>query len=54
MGSATGLKGGTPHLLYPTTKGGMVNMTRDGGASCKDGVRENCACLEWCIGPLRW
>ncbi|KAK5173755.1 uncharacterized protein LTR77_002436 [Saxophila tyrrhenica] len=28
MGSVAGLKGGTPHLLYPTSKGAVVNMTR--------------------------
>lgn len=27
MGDVAGLKGGTPHLLYPTSKGAVVNMT---------------------------
>jgi NAD(P)-dependent dehydrogenase (short-subunit alcohol dehydrogenase family) len=28
MGSVAGLQGGTPSLLYPTSKGAVVNMTR--------------------------
>lgn len=45
MGSVAGLKGGTPHLLYPTTKGAIVNMTRTMAAHhAKDGIRVNCVC----------
>ena len=45
MGSVAGLKGGTPHLLYPTTKGAVVNMTRAMAAHhAKDGIRVNCVC----------
>ncbi|KAJ5506763.1 Short-chain dehydrogenase/reductase SDR [Penicillium expansum] len=43
MGSVAGLKGGTPHLLYPTAKGAIVNMTRAMAAHhSPDGIRVNC------------
>lgn len=45
MGSVAGLKGGTPHLLYPTSKGAIVNMTRAMAAHhSPHGVRVNCVC----------
>lgn len=45
MGSVAGLRGGTPHLLYPTSKGAVVNMTRAMAAHhAKDGIRVNCVC----------
>jgi NAD(P)-dependent dehydrogenase (short-subunit alcohol dehydrogenase family) len=45
MGSVAGLKGGTPHLLYPTSKGAVVNMTRAMAAHhAVDGIRVNCVC----------
>lgn len=45
MGSVAGLKGGTPHLLYPTSKGAVVNMTRAMAAHhAGDGIRVNCVC----------
>ena len=45
MGSVAGLKGGTPHLLYPTSKGAVVNMTREMAAHhATDGIRVNCVC----------
>jgi len=45
MGSVAGLKGGTPHLLYPTSKGAVVNMTRAMSAHhAKAGIRVNCVC----------
>lgn len=45
MGSVAGLKGGTPHLLYPTAKGAIVNMTRAMAAHhAADGIRVNCVC----------
>lgn len=45
MGSVAGLKGGTPHLLYPTSKGAVVNMTRAMAAQhAAAGVRVNCVC----------
>lgn len=45
MGSVAGLKGGTPHLLYPTAKGAVVNLTRAMAAHhAPDGIRVNCVC----------
>jgi NAD(P)-dependent dehydrogenase (short-subunit alcohol dehydrogenase family) len=45
MGSVAGLKGGTPHLLYPTSKGAVVNMTRAMAAHhAHQGIRVNCVC----------
>jgi NAD(P)-dependent dehydrogenase (short-subunit alcohol dehydrogenase family) len=45
MGSVAGMKGGTPHLLYPTSKGAVVNMTRAMSAHhAADGIRVNCVC----------
>ena len=45
MGSVAGLKGGTPHLLYPTSKGAVVNMTRAMAAHyASAGIRVNCVC----------
>lgn len=50
MGSVAGLKGGTPHLLYPTSKGAVVNMTRAMAAHhAQDGIRVNCVCPGVCI-----
>jgi NAD(P)-dependent dehydrogenase (short-subunit alcohol dehydrogenase family) len=50
MGSVAGLKGGTPHLLYPTSKGAIVNMTRAMAAHhAEDGIRVNCVCPGVCI-----
>lgn len=38
-------QGGTPHLLYPTSKGAVVNMTRAMAAHHgEDGIRVNCVC----------
>jgi len=45
LGSVAGLQGGTPHLLYPTSKGAVVNMTRAMAVQhAADGVRVNCVC----------
>lgn len=45
MGSVAGLKGGTPHLLYPTAKGAVVNLTRAMAAHhAPAGIRVNCVC----------
>lgn len=45
MSSVAGLKGGTPHLLYPTAKGAIVNMTRAMAAHhAIEGIRVNCVC----------
>lgn len=56
MGSVAGLKGGTPHLLYPTSKGAIVNMTRAMAAHhAADGIRVNCVCpgVSWLDGGRR-
>jgi NAD(P)-dependent dehydrogenase (short-subunit alcohol dehydrogenase family) len=43
IGSITGLHGGHPNLLYPTTKGAIINLTRTlAGQLGKDGIRVNC------------
>lgn len=53
MGSVAGLRGGTPHLLYPTSKGAVVNMTRAMAAHhAKSGIRVNCVCPGVCQLPL--
>lgn len=45
MGSVAGLQGGTPSLLYPTSKGAVVNMTRAMAAHhARDSIRINCVC----------
>jgi NAD(P)-dependent dehydrogenase (short-subunit alcohol dehydrogenase family) len=45
MGSVAGLLGGTPNLLYPTSKGAIVNMTRAMAANhAEDRIRVNCVC----------
>jgi NAD(P)-dependent dehydrogenase (short-subunit alcohol dehydrogenase family) len=49
MGSVAGLKGGTPHLLYPTSKGAVVNMTRAMAAHhAAQSIRVNCVCPGVC------
>ena len=45
IASVNGIRGGSPDIFYPTTKGAIVNMTRamaahHGGA----GIRVNCVC----------
>lgn len=53
LSSVAGLKGGTPHLSYPTTKGAIVNMTRAMAAHhAQDGVRVNCVCPG--VGEIRF
>lgn len=45
LGSVAGLRGGTPSLFYPTSKGAVINMTRAMASQhAKDGVRVNCVC----------
>ncbi|KAI9044806.1 SDR family NAD(P)-dependent oxidoreductase [Aspergillus affinis] len=53
MGSVAGLRGGTPHLLYPTSKGAIVNMTRAMAAHhASDGIRVNCVCPGMVYTPM--
>ncbi|PSN60214.1 NAD(P)-binding protein [Corynespora cassiicola Philippines] len=55
MGSVAGLKGGTPHLLYPTSKGAVVNMTRAMSAHhATDGIRVNCVCPGMLYTPMMY
>jgi NAD(P)-dependent dehydrogenase (short-subunit alcohol dehydrogenase family) len=49
IGSVAGLQGGTAHLLYPTSKGAVVNMTRAMATHHgEDGIRVNCVCPGEC------
>jgi len=53
IGSVAGLKGGHPHLLYPTSKGAVVNMTRAMAVHhAKDGIRVNCVCPGMVYTPM--
>jgi NAD(P)-dependent dehydrogenase (short-subunit alcohol dehydrogenase family) len=55
MGSVVGLKVGTPHLLYPTSKGAIVNMTRAMAAHHAGvGVRVNCVCPGMLYTPMMY
>ncbi|KAJ6051438.1 hypothetical protein N7499_010802 [Penicillium canescens] len=55
MGSVAGLKGGTPHLLYPTAKGAIVNMTRAMAAHhAPEGIRVNCVCPGMLYTPMMY
>ncbi|KAF4447334.1 hypothetical protein F53441_9131 [Fusarium austroafricanum] len=55
MGSVAGIKGGTPHLLYPTAKGAVVNMTRAMAAHhAKEGIRVNCVCPGMLYTPMMY
>jgi NAD(P)-dependent dehydrogenase (short-subunit alcohol dehydrogenase family) len=50
MASVAGLVGGNPMLLYPTSKGAILNMTRAMAAHhAKSGIRVNCVCPGACI-----
>ena len=53
MGSVAGLQGGTPSLLYPTSKGAVVNMTRAMAAHhAPHGLRVNCVCPGMLYTPM--
>ena len=53
IGSVAGLKGGHPHLLYPTSKGAVVNMTRAMAVHhAPDGIRVNCICPGMVYTPM--
>ncbi|KAL3958343.1 hypothetical protein ACCO45_006505 [Purpureocillium lilacinum] len=53
VGSVAGLRGGTPSLLYPTSKGAVVNMTRAMAAHHgAQGVRVNCVCPGMLYTPM--
>ncbi|SDB34868.1 SDR family NAD(P)-dependent oxidoreductase [Belnapia rosea] len=53
IGSVAGLRGGHPHLLYPTSKGAVVNMTRAMAVHhAPDGIRVNCICPGMVYTPM--
>jgi NAD(P)-dependent dehydrogenase (short-subunit alcohol dehydrogenase family) len=55
MSSVAGLRGGTPHLLYPTSKGAIVNMTRAMAVHhANDGIRVNCVCPGMIHTPMMY
>jgi NAD(P)-dependent dehydrogenase (short-subunit alcohol dehydrogenase family) len=55
MASVAGLRGGTPHLLYPTSKGAIVNMTRAMASHhASDGIRVNCVCPGMVYTPMMY
>ncbi|KAI1262444.1 hypothetical protein F5Y18DRAFT_397211 [Xylariaceae sp. FL1019] len=55
MGSVAGLRGGGPNLLYPTSKGAIVNMTRAMAANhAPDRIRVNCVCPGMVYTPMMY
>ncbi|KAK5102926.1 hypothetical protein LTS08_003728 [Lithohypha guttulata] len=55
MASVAGMRGGTPHLLYPTSKGAIVNMTRAMAANHgPDKIRVNCVCPGMVYSPMMY
>jgi len=55
MGSVAGLLGGTPNILYPTSKGAIVNMTRAMAANhAQDRIRVNCVCPGMVYTPMMY
>lgn len=53
IASVAGLRGGHPSLLYPTSKGAVVNMTRAMAVHhAKDRIRVNCVCPGMVYTPM--
>jgi len=53
IASVAGLMGGTPMLLYPTSKGAVVNMTRAMAVHhAPSGIRVNCVCPGMLFTPM--
>lgn len=53
IASVAGLRGGTPNLLYPVSKGAVVNMTRAMAVHhAADGIRVNCVCPGMVYTPM--
>lgn len=53
IASVAGLVGGTPTLLYPTSKGAVVNMTRAMAVHhASSGIRVNCICPGMLFTPM--
>ena len=55
LASVAGLRGGTPSLLYPTSKGAIVNMTRAMASHhASQGIRVNCVCPGMLYTPMMY
>jgi len=55
IASVAGLRGGIPNLLYATSKGAVVNMTRAMAAHhAPDGIRVNCVCPGMVYTPMMY
>ena len=55
IASVAGLRGGIPNLLYATSKGAVVNMTRAMAAHhAADGIRVNCVCPGMVYTPMMY
>lgn len=53
IASVAGISGGHPHLLYPTSKGAVVNMTRAMAVHhAGDRIRVNCVCPGMVYTPM--
>ena len=53
IGSITGLHGGHPNLLYPTTKAAVIHLTRTmAGNHGGDGIRVNCIAPGFVYTPV--
>ncbi|KAL5382426.1 hypothetical protein DPSP01_006526 [Paraphaeosphaeria sporulosa] len=53
MSSVSGLLGGNPSLLYPTTKGAIIQMTRAMAAQHgQENIRVNCVCPGMVYTPM--
>ncbi|KAF2723195.1 NAD(P)-binding protein, partial [Polychaeton citri CBS 116435] len=55
MSSVAGIRGGTPSLLYPTSKGAVVNMTRAMASHhAHQRIRVNCVCPGMVYTPMMY
>ena len=55
IASVAGLRGGTPDLLYPTSKGAVVNMTRAMAVHhAPQKIRVNCVCPGMLYTPMMY
>ncbi|KXT18526.1 hypothetical protein AC579_2239 [Pseudocercospora musae] len=55
IASVAGIRGGNPHLLYPTSKGAIVNMTKAMAFHhAEEGVRVNCVCPGMVYTPMMY
>ncbi|KAK3719698.1 hypothetical protein LTR37_004235 [Vermiconidia calcicola] len=55
IASVAGIRGGNPHLFYPTSKGAIVNMTRAMAVHHgPQGIRVNCVCPGMVYTPMMY